>query len=45
MVDTMITNHNMGKQKGFSWSLGWFNITFIMINNKFRFVFEVLKGD
>jgi len=41
----MITYHNIGKQKGFTCTIGWFNITFIMVTNKFRFVFEILKGE
>lgn len=45
VVDTMITTHNIGKQKGFSWSFGWINITFIVINDKFRFTIDIIKGE
>ncbi len=41
-----IDKHNIGnKQKGFTISFGYIHITWIRINNKFRFILEILKGE
>lgn len=40
-----IINHNIGKQKGFTISFGLIQITWIRLNNKFKFNFQIIKGE
>ncbi len=38
-------NHNIGKQKGFTIRIGIITITWIRLNNKYRFTLEISKGE
>lgn len=41
----LIQNLSIGKQWGYKITIGWFSILLIILRNKFKFEFMILKGE